>query len=348
MKKLYLRSQLPIQFAPSDKIELFEQYLSTTLDGVTDVVEMVQQMLGYCLIYQYPIHAWFLLVGKGGNGKGTLLHVMRGLLGEQNYASLNFSNFNRFSTPALQSKLLCITDEFPGTANWELLKCLTGGGRTEAERKFKGHFCFESTAKFVFTANEYPFFSDSSVGFWDRARIIPFPNKFRQTDDEVVNFEKDLALEKNGIGYWAIKGLFSLLHAGKFSNPKSCTDAVQKARLQSDSVRSFVDERVIRHSKLAVVREDLYRAYRYYCKAANLKPFSRLKFGRRLEDMGVEVGREHPQARPRRNIYIGISFDRRMVDNDWSAVENLSDNSDCQQWRKLCMLSLSLCLLRCR
>lgn len=331
VKRLYLTGTLGANYDPNAKISEFKKYLDVTFDGNDELIKLVQEMVGYCLTYGYPFHVFFLLKGPGGNGKGVLLFVIAALVGEANISRVNFAKFNRFSTSELQNKLVNITDELPKEgSDWDLLKNLTGGGFTSAERKHKPCFSFKATAKHIVTANEYPSFSDPTQAFWERVKIIPFNKSFRGKEDEIHSYEKILVQEIDGIAYWALEGLIRLLNQRSFTKAVSALKSIEDARLETDSLRQFIEKRCLQDYRLSEYTEVLYRAYQAFCKADGVKALSHKNVANRLLDLGVKKEREPSDSKPRRNYYLGIGYDSRLGKNDIDQVKKHKD--DDQSW----------------
>lgn len=58
-------------------------------------VRVAQEMIGYSLVTGNRLQKFFILVGEGWNGKGTLLHVWQHLLGAENVASVTLEAMGR-------------------------------------------------------------------------------------------------------------------------------------------------------------------------------------------------------------------------------------------------------------
>ncbi len=331
IKALKIVCTLNVRFDPSAQIEEFRRYLASTFKGFEEVISIVQEMFGYCLILAYPLHNWFLLIGPGGNGKGVLLHLLAIVLGSDNVSYINMAELTRFATAGLQHKTLNITDELSKNgSNWDRIKNMTGGGRTAAEIKFGPTYSFPSTAKLAVTTNELPNISDASTAFWDRVVIIPFENSFRNLAGQIPNYEEILAKEADGIAYWALEGLVRLLRRGKFELPAACRAMISKARSQTDSVRSFVDERCILDQRCAELKSTLYRAYLYYCQAHGVRPLGQKKFSERLKSLGIDIeSREPANIAPRSHLYVGIGYNYHLgqPDVDYASRSNIPDDA---------------------
>lgn len=322
---LYLFSSLNAMFDENAAINRFQSYLDSTFKGYEKVIPVVQEMMGYCMQETYPIHCWFLLKGPGGNGKTVLLNLLNHLL--KGYAvNMDFSQFGKFSTAELVGKLLCISEELPKTGqNWDLLKTMSGGGMLGAERKYGATFSFRSPTKVICTANETPIMNDGSEGYWTRVILIPFPNSFRNRHEQVLEYETLLYPESDAICLWALRGLLNLLRRKQFNLPPICRDAIANARLENDSVRTFLDERCKLDATASEFTYELYGAYASYCKAHGYRAFSNSRFKERLPPEITQT-RQPSDAVPRKSIYIGVRYDDKLGQDERERNDPRSDD----------------------
>ena len=322
IKSMNLVTVIDADFNPDAEAKEFEKYLATTFGSDVNLISFAKELAGYCIIPHYPIHAFFVLMGPGGNGKGVFLQVLVALAGKQNVCHMDFANFNRFSTANLQHKLLNVSDELPKNANWELLKRLSGGSYTEAEQKHKASFNFKSTAKMVFSCNEYPDFTDHTPAFWTRIQILPFMASFRGTSAEISNYEEILTRELDGIALWALRGLISLLKRGHFPRTSGTQAAKDEARMETDFIQSFIKDRCIEDIRLGEFTDHLFCAYQCYCEANNFKYVNSKKFLAYLLRRGVSKSRDASTfggetVNPRKHFMNGIGYDRSRGESDF-------------------------------
>jgi putative DNA primase/helicase len=87
--KLLLTKLSPISFDPSAKCPRWEQFLREVFDGSDELVAYTQRALG-CSLTGDLEKALFFFIGKGDNGKTTLLEAVRWIMGD--YAGLTDVN----------------------------------------------------------------------------------------------------------------------------------------------------------------------------------------------------------------------------------------------------------------
>jgi putative DNA primase/helicase len=242
---------------------------------------------------EFPFHKYILFNGDGRNGKGTILRLIKRLLGSENISgeSLHRILDNRFAVAELYGKLANTDADMSTEAlrNTGILKKLTGGDPIPAERKFKPPFKFVNHAKLLFSANEIPQTPDETDAFFARLIIINFPKQFIEgANADPYLFEKiSTDKELSGFLYILLKRLPKVLKRGIFTASSSIPENYDKYILSSDPIRAF-DEACIRIDKddstRKISKEVVYQAYRNFCLNKKVSIESEQSFSRRLKE----------------------------------------------------------------
>ena len=77
---------------PNAKCPRFLAFLDEIFDGDKRIIRFVRRVFGYSLLGLVREHAFFILVGSGGNGKSALLGIIYDILGDYS-AVADFSTF---------------------------------------------------------------------------------------------------------------------------------------------------------------------------------------------------------------------------------------------------------------
>jgi hypothetical protein len=77
--------RVPVRWNPDATCPAIDRFLAEVLPE--DCLDFVLEFIGYCLVPDNRLQRAVMLIGPGGNGKGTLLGVIRALLGSANVAS---------------------------------------------------------------------------------------------------------------------------------------------------------------------------------------------------------------------------------------------------------------------
>ena len=161
-----------------------------------ELIEYFQRLLGYALSRTAEEETFEFFFGPGGNGKGTLLTTMLGIMGD--YAmtlgmeALLSSYGERHSTEVadLAGKLVVVAQETDEGRSWNegRIKNLTGRDRIRARFVKKNSFEFQTTWVLIAASNAKPRFRTVDEAVRRRLRLSPF-------DVVIPDEEKDPTLK---------------------------------------------------------------------------------------------------------------------------------------------------------
>jgi putative DNA primase/helicase len=273
--------QLPVFYHPDSKCSRIEQFLSEVVNE--EDIPVIEELLGFCLLTEYRFHKAFMFQGAGRNGKTTLLNLLQRFLGESNCSNVALTELsdNRFASAQLFGKLANVFADLPAEAlkTTGIFKALVGGDRINAEQKFQAPFEFTNYAKLIFSCNYVPMTYDLSNAFFSRWIIIRFPNTF-EGDAANPNLIDELTTEEElaGLLNLALKGRRRLLENGRFSYNKTTEDIQEEYERLSNPVAAFIADMCEEDPEEYAVKDELYNAFKSYCKANGYPVFSEKKF----------------------------------------------------------------------
>jgi putative DNA primase/helicase len=278
--------QLNVNYTPGSECPRFMKFLEYSISG--SEIPLVQEMLGYFLIPVNKAQKSFVIVGEPGAGKSKLLLTLNEiLLGQKNVSNIPWQSLNeRFKTAELFGKLANIFADLP-TKNIDdngIFKALVGEDFLTAERKNKDPFTFQPYARLLFSCNAIPRnYGDKSDGFYRRLIIIRFSRAVPEEKRDAELLDK-FAAEADGIFLFAVEGLKRLIaNKYKFSETDATKAELQRYRIDSNSVLSFVEDNCEIETKAETERGELFIKYREYCHNAGLSPVSQKTFNKDLE-----------------------------------------------------------------
>lgn len=283
-------TKLPITHDPIAIPHSFMEWLEQVLGDDEDMHRHMWEVIGYLLMTGNPLQKIILLHGEGGNGKGTLLRVLRALLGRENYSSVSLHQLvdDRFATSGLYGKIANISGDLSSRflSDPQVLKEITGGDSISASRKFGQSFEFVPYAVPVFASNEYFRTSDSSIGWRRRWEVIEFTRRV----DGNGTFDEQLLLDDiPGIFNLAMDGLRRLMTRGKFAPPAAAVEATTRLHEDADPFMLWLDEdeHVFLEPTDTAPCLDVYRKYSNWCKRGGYSALAYGPFGKRLKGIGI-------------------------------------------------------------
>lgn len=302
-------TKLPITF---DEIAIpysFLEWLSQVLGDDPEMHRHMWEVIGYLLMTGNPLQKIFLLYGEGGNGKGTMLRVIRSLLGRANYSSISMHQLvdDRFATSGLYGKTANISGDLSSRflSDPQILKEITGGDSINASRKFGHSFEFVPYAVPIFASNEFFRTSDNSIGWRRRWEVIDFVQKV----DGAGPFDEQLLFDDApGIFNYAMEGLRRLMERGKFAPPTAAREATTRLHDAADPLMLWLDEddAVNQGPDESSPSADVYKRYAGWCRRNGYTPLASGPLGQRLKQLGIT--RTRPREGASRVVrYQGIS-----------------------------------------
>jgi putative DNA primase/helicase len=258
----------------SCEVELLgENPIDKFLNQVTENQEytlLLKEMAGYCFYREMPFQNFFVLVGKGCNGKSVYLNIIRKMLGEKNISTLTLQTISEggFELGYLYQKNCNMTGDLPKKAFQDVghIKELTGGDTITAKQKFKEPFTFRNHSKLIAACNEVPETPDTTDGFFRRAVIINFPNSFEKTANP--NLLQEIATEENLWNFF--KSCMNAFKLAKENNGWIVRESTEQKRdkyiVYSNSAIAFCGIALEYDPEMHIKSEVIYTHYLEYCK----------------------------------------------------------------------------------
>jgi len=279
-------NKIPVKYDPNADCPNIRQFLSQVTATKEDI-DILLEVVGFCLYREYFIAKALMVVGDGSNGKSTFLNLLKVFLGKENVSgrSLQELEENRFAKADLHHKLANIYADLPDKALWRTgtFKMLTGRDLITAERKFQNSFTYENYAKLLFSANKVPEAYDDTDAFFRRWIIVVFPNQFvgEKADPHILK-KLTTPEELSGLLNLVLPALKRLLEKGQFSYSKTTEEIREDYIRKSSPTAAFVMDCLEVDSDAFIVKKDLYNAFSEYCRQRSLPAVTQDTFFKNL------------------------------------------------------------------
>lgn len=308
----FLSRMSPTSFNRDAKAPQWLQLLDLVTAGNKQLQFFLQRVAGYCLTAEYREQCFFLLHGKGKNGKSTFISIFRAALGEHAVAA-QFSTFLarregggiRSDVARLRgSRMVTAIESQEGRLDEGLIKQLTGGDPVVACFKYKDEFEFMPTFKLLLAANERPKIRGNDEGIWRRVRLVPFevtiPEEKRDKDFD----KKVIASELPGVLAWAVAGCQAWQIEG-LGEPQEVKKATTEYREEEDELAPFIAEECNQGDPdvLLIGARELYTRFHTWALAEGIdRPWSEKTFSGKMKDRGFIKCKTHNNKRGWRGI----------------------------------------------
>ncbi|MGV7277025.1 phage/plasmid primase, P4 family [Mycobacterium kansasii] len=275
----------------------------------SESIALLQEWFGYVLSGRMDLHKLLAIFGLRRTGKGTIMHVLKALIGEWNAVNVSADSIaERFGLEPLINKPLAVIDEMVITGSGKNfvahIKNITGEGYPGVPRKNRQNWDGKLRTRFVFLANEAAHLPDASGTIIDRMLVLETTHNFDHKLD--TSLREKLEVELPGIFNWALDGLDRLNRQGRFTEPQSTREFVGQMYRTSSPITQFIED----HCELVpdgyVPRKTAFELWQHWCRqngfeSGNINTFlSKLRaaFGDRINaDNNAKRGPRDKQER---------------------------------------------------
>ncbi len=299
--------QLQVDWDPTATCPRFTAWLEQVIPD--DAVQLMWEVIGTCIYAGQPFQRAVLLLGPGGNGKGTLLRVITALIGARHCSSITLSALseNRFAAAELFGKVANLAGDLDAkrVENSALFKQVTGGDLITAERKHGQPFQFTSSATWVVSANEVPPTNDTTAGFFRRFIVVPMTRLRLNAGTEDPSVEAGLMLELQGILAGAVAGLQRCMANRKLSIGATVGTATEAFKAEADPMRRFVSDCVTITGdwKHQPTRPAVYERYTSWCaENGHSRPLAANRFWQQLGAIDDRIVTDGPKRDGLRHV----------------------------------------------
>jgi putative DNA primase/helicase len=315
--RLFATIRLPVEYTPEAAAPVvWLAFLKSLWPNDQESIDALQEIFGLLLTPLTKFQKIFLLVGPKRSGKGTILRMMRKLLGDDNVASPALSTIaESYGMQCMIGKLAALigdarinvrSDKMSVVV--ERLLSISGEDSPNVQRKFLPDWTGRLPTRVVMSSNELPHLDDPSGAMASRFVILVLRESFIGRED--LELESKLAPEMPAILNWAIEGRRRLLERGRFVQPASGADAVEQMAELSSTINKFVRECCTVGAGLKVPKADLYAAWRTWCGVNGERPTHAGLFGRDLIAAYPTITPARPRDKDGKpiQVYAGIGL----------------------------------------
>jgi P4 family phage/plasmid primase-like protien len=333
---------LPVEYNPNatcPKILKFLEEITATKEDVDLLLEVV----GYCLHRDYVIAKALMLVGEGANGKSTFLALVKTFLGLENVSGRSLQDLeeHRFAKADLHYKLANIYSDLPDKALYRTgtFKMLTGRDLITAEKKFMNSFNFVNYAKLLFSCNKVPEAYDDTSAFFRRWIITVFPNQFvGDTCDPYILGKLTSPEELSGLLNLALESLKKLLAKGTFSYSKTTEELKEDYIRKSSPIAAFIMDCLAVDSDAFIEKKALYKVFAAYCRGKSLPIVTETTFFKNLPQHVAVIDLRAAIAKDRLHAFKGIRYSEGVasvssVSRDFLILSSRREDFNKDPWR---------------
>ena len=218
---------------------------------------------------------------QGNNGKGTLGQVLKNIIGDGLYSSVNIKNFGvRFRTQQLLGKIVNIADENPVGAyidGTDEFKAAITGDDIQIEAKGKDAYPMQVRMLNIQMLNGTLLTRDKSNSIYRRLLIVPFTHTFTGYERPYIKHDY---MDRTDVKEYILKRALESPVITEFITTKENDEALYKTKLENNTVIEFLDEFLPQFKWDALPPKFLYELYKSWMSKdnANGKPVKKSVF----------------------------------------------------------------------
>jgi P4 family phage/plasmid primase-like protien len=307
-------SYLDFDYDPDQHCPIWLAFLNEVFESDAERVKLLQQFMGYLLVYDYRWQKMLVMAGESRSGKGTIATVIRNILGADAYVGTSLSNLStQFGLHSLIAAKVGVIGDAKQAARMninqahETLLNITGNDFVTIQRKNKGDLNVRIPARLIMMANSVPRFADESDALNNRYLVLPFNVSFVGRED--VNLSDKLRSESAGIFNWALEGLLSLASESKFIETAAGKAKSDEMRVFNNPIGSFSKMFLVKAKGEKVRCDDMFDLYERFCSAIDIKPTSKIGFTRTFLKMTPWLAQVKETTGDRVKVYEDVKVD---------------------------------------
>lgn len=253
---------------------IWGKFLDSVFPGDTDSIKCLQEFFGYFCTPDTGQQKIWMLIGPKRSGKGTIIRVLRHMLGEKNVAFPTFKSLtNDFGKQALLGKSLAVFPDARITARTDtgdVVECLLSISGEDAQSINRKHLDFINKklyCRFLISTNELPRLTENSGALVSRAIVLKFIHTFIGNED--IELESKLLPEIPFILRWALDGWKRLKENKQFTQPESGKNAVEDFLNLSSPISHFIGDCIDSDPEFTSDTRSLFMCYKNWCEWQN-------------------------------------------------------------------------------
>lgn len=288
---------IDIDYNPdAEPVEMVDNYINHLTKSDEDYRNLLLEILGHTLIvdpeFKRSLARFFIFVGDGGNGKGTLLQIIKTILNPENVTGMDIKELSdeRY-LPSFKGKLANLGDDIQDQSindrDMKTLKNLSTCDYISTRELYKGAEDMFFTGSLIFTSNHILKSWEKGTSYKRRVLWLPMYTKVKKKDPKfITNITSPKALE-----YWVklmIDGYKRLYKSHTFTSSSIVEQFNEQYHRENNPALDYIDGNGIKAYEGVPIR-DVYDDYEIWCQENAVNYNSNMLKDTLLEQFGLDV-----------------------------------------------------------
>mgnify|MGYP001156490104 FL=1 len=265
---------IEVEYKPDAKpVPIVDNYINHLTNSDPDYRNLLLEVLAHTLIvnpeFKRAMAQFFIFEGKGGNGKGTLLQIIKTILGAKNVSGMSMSELTdeRYLS-SFKGKLANLGDDLQDAViddkAMKILKNISTCDYISTRELYKQAEQMIFTGTLIFTSNHAIKSWEKGESYKRRVKWLPMFTKVKEKDPLFISkLTTPEALE-----YWIrliLEGYFRLYQNGKFTESEIVNQHNEKYHRENNPALDFLDNYDY-ESILGQPIAEVYETYKQWCE----------------------------------------------------------------------------------
>ncbi len=190
-------------------VQIVDDYINHLTNSNAEYRKLLMETLGHIFVvdpeFKRLLSKFFIFVGGGGNGKGTLLQIIKGILGYHNVSGMDIKQLSddRY-LPSLKGKLANLGDDIQDQAindrDMKILKNITTCDYFNTRELYESSVSMYFTATLIFTSNHLIKSFEKGKSYKRRVMWLPMYTEVKEKNKDPLFITK--LTSKESVQYW--------------------------------------------------------------------------------------------------------------------------------------------------
>lgn len=277
-------------YSDAEPVEVVDNYLNHLSDNDSDYRDLILETLAHTLIlnkeFKRMLAKFFIFIGDGGNGKGTLLTIIRSILNRKNCSGLSISDMSdeRYFV-TMQGKLANLGDDIQdepiNNKQMKVLKNISTCDFVSTRQLYQQATEVEMTLSLIFTSNHILKTWEKGESYKRRVMWMPIYTKpAKKEKDFIQKLTSEEALE-----YWIkliIEAYFRLYKNQQFTRSEKVKTFNDKYHEENNNFLLYLSDFEAKDFT-GLKPKQVYDEYAGWAEENDLKPQSKKQIMDTLE-----------------------------------------------------------------
>lgn len=285
---------IDVEYNPNaDPVKIVDEYIDHLTKHDPDYRQLLMEVLGHTLVvnpeFKRLLAKFFIFVGSGGNGKGTLLQIVKGILGTKNVSGMSIKELSdeRYLV-SLKGKLANLGDDIQDSSindkDMKILKNITTCDYMSTRELYKQAESMYFTASIVFTSNHLIKSFEKGKSYKRRVLWLPMYTEVKDINKDPLFITKLTA--PDSVNYWIkliIEGYQRLYQNKGFTRSELVDNFNAKYHEENNPYLMYLED-VDVDEMIGVPISDGYKACKEWCED-NSVDFNQKMFRETLQEV---------------------------------------------------------------